>query len=59
VSSGRSGRAPRTFPSVLPFFRLDRIYTRGFDVAGSRVHGGKPWSMLSDHLAVSAELRPS
>jgi endonuclease/exonuclease/phosphatase family metal-dependent hydrolase len=44
---------------VLPFFRLDRIYVRGFDIAGSRVHGGKPWSMLSDHLAVSAELRRS
>ena len=42
---------------MLPLFRLDRIYVRGFDVASSRVHGGKPWSMLSDHLAVSAELK--
>jgi endonuclease/exonuclease/phosphatase family metal-dependent hydrolase len=59
VSVAHAGRAPRTYPSVLPFFRLDRIYVRGFDIAGSRVHGGKPWSMLSDHLAVSAELRRS
>jgi endonuclease/exonuclease/phosphatase family metal-dependent hydrolase len=29
---------------------------RGFKVASSQVHRGKPWSMLSDHLAVSAEL---
>ncbi len=57
VSVAHAGRAPRTYPSVLPFFRLDRIYVRGFSISGSRVHGGKPWSMLSDHLAVSAELR--
>lgn len=57
VSIAHSGRAPRTFPSLLPLLRLDRIYVRGFDVATSRVHAGRPWSMLSDHLAVSAELR--
>jgi endonuclease/exonuclease/phosphatase family metal-dependent hydrolase len=41
----------------MPLFQLDRIYVRGFEVAASRVHSGKPWSMLSDHLAVSAELK--
>ena len=56
VSIAHSGRAARTYPSLLPLLRLDRIYVRGFSVAASRVHGGKPWSMLSDHLAVSAEL---
>jgi endonuclease/exonuclease/phosphatase family metal-dependent hydrolase len=56
VSLARHGRAARTFPSLLPFLRLDRIYVRGFEVASSQVHRGKPWSMLSDHLAVSAEL---
>jgi endonuclease/exonuclease/phosphatase family metal-dependent hydrolase len=57
VSVASSGRAPRTYPSVMPLFRLDRIYVRGFTVAASQVHRGKPWSMLSDHLAVSAELK--
>jgi endonuclease/exonuclease/phosphatase family metal-dependent hydrolase len=57
VSVARHGRAPPTFPSMLPLLRLDRIYVRGFKVAAARVHRGKPWSMLSDHLAVSAELR--
>lgn len=57
VSVALGRRAPRTYPSALPLFRLDRIYVRGFDVAASRVHVGKPWSMLSDHLAVSAELK--
>jgi endonuclease/exonuclease/phosphatase family metal-dependent hydrolase len=57
VSVAHAGRAPRTYPSVLPLFRLDRIYVRGFEVESSRVHAGKPWSMLSDHLAVSAVLK--
>jgi endonuclease/exonuclease/phosphatase family metal-dependent hydrolase len=26
-------------------------------VVSARVHRGPPWSLLSDHLAVSAELR--
>jgi endonuclease/exonuclease/phosphatase family metal-dependent hydrolase len=56
ASVARHGRAARTYPSVLPILRLDRIYVRGFRVATSRVHRGRPWSMLSDHLAVSAEL---
>ncbi len=56
VSVAHHGRAVATYPSVLPLLRLDRIYVRGFKVAASRVHRGKPWSMLSDHLAVSAEL---
>jgi endonuclease/exonuclease/phosphatase family metal-dependent hydrolase len=59
VSVAQSGRAARTYPSMLPVLRLDRIYVRGFEVAGSRVHSGRHWSMLSDHLPVSAELRRS
>jgi len=56
VSVAHLGRVQPTYPSVLPLLRLDRIYVRGFKVAASRVHKGKPWSMLSDHLAVSAEI---
>jgi len=41
--------------SLLGGLREARL--RGFQVASSRVHTGKPWSMLSDHLAVSAELK--
>lgn len=57
VSLAARGRHARTFPSLLPVLRLDRIYVRGLRVLGSRVHRGAPWAMLSDHLAVSAELR--
>jgi endonuclease/exonuclease/phosphatase family metal-dependent hydrolase len=56
ASVAHYGRAARTFPSMLPLLQLDRIYVRGFRVAGSMVHRGKPWSRLSDHLAVSADL---
>ena len=56
-SLAHHGRAARTFPSLFPFLRLDRIYVRGFTIVASQVHKGRPWSLLSDHLAVSAELK--
>ena len=51
-----SGRPARTFPSVLPVLRLDRIYVRGFGVTAARAHRGRPWSLLSDHLALTADI---
>jgi endonuclease/exonuclease/phosphatase family metal-dependent hydrolase len=56
VAKGAGGRHHRTFPSLMPLLHLDRIYVRGLEVAASRVHRGRPWSLLSDHLALSAEL---
>ncbi|HEX8874840.1 MAG TPA: endonuclease/exonuclease/phosphatase family protein, partial [Nitrosospira sp.] len=50
------GRAARSFPSVLPLFRLDRIYIRGFQVQKTEVHQGKPWSKISDHAVLSARM---
>jgi endonuclease/exonuclease/phosphatase family metal-dependent hydrolase len=48
------GRTARTFPSVLPMFRLDRIYARGLRVVDTRVHYAFPWGRLSDHAALAA-----
>jgi endonuclease/exonuclease/phosphatase family metal-dependent hydrolase len=56
VSVAQHGRVLATFPSLLPVLRLDRIYVRGFKIVKAQVHRGKPWSLLSDHLALSAEL---
>lgn len=56
ASFAAGGRHGRTYPSLLPMFHLDRIYVRGFRVLRSSVHRGPPWSLLSDHLALSAEL---
>lgn len=47
---------PRTFPSVFPWLRLDRIYQRGFAVRKARVLHGLPWKKLSDHAPLVAEL---
>ena len=48
--------SPRTFPSAFPWLRLDRIYQRGFAVRSAKVLRGRPWSQLSDHAPILAEL---
>jgi len=53
----RATQAPaRTFPSFAPLFTLDRIYVRGFRVAGMRVPKGLTWARRSDHAPLIAEL---
>jgi endonuclease/exonuclease/phosphatase family metal-dependent hydrolase len=47
-----------TFPSRIPVFSLDRIYTRGFSCSHSFVPRGKAWARMSDHLPLVAELVP-
>ncbi len=51
------GKPARSYPSSLPLFRLDRIYVRGFGVVHGEVHFGDAWRRLSDHAALSAQLR--
>ncbi|MBU4609894.1 endonuclease/exonuclease/phosphatase family protein [Achromobacter sp. GG226] len=51
-----TARPPRTFPSAMPMFRLDRIYQRGFAVRRARVLRGMPWTRISDHAPLMAEL---
>jgi endonuclease/exonuclease/phosphatase family metal-dependent hydrolase len=45
-----------TFPSRLPIFAMDRIYTRGLRCAASSVPRGAAWARMSDHLPLVAEL---
>jgi endonuclease/exonuclease/phosphatase family metal-dependent hydrolase len=47
----------RTFPAMLPFLQLDRIYVRGFEVESAEVLYGKHWAKLSDHAPIVATLR--
>jgi endonuclease/exonuclease/phosphatase family metal-dependent hydrolase len=49
-----TGRPARTFPSVLPVFHLDRIYSRGLVIRDARVHYAFPAARLSDHAALAA-----
>lgn len=46
----------KTFPAMCPFFRLDRIYTRGFTIKNARVMQGAPWNWLSDHAPLMASV---
>jgi endonuclease/exonuclease/phosphatase family metal-dependent hydrolase len=52
------GHAARTFPALLPFMSLDRIYVRGFRVFSAHVHHGRVWARISDHAALTATLLP-
>ena len=54
VFEAARGRPARTFPAVLPVFRLDRIYARGLKVAATAVHYAYPLQRLSDHAALAA-----
>jgi endonuclease/exonuclease/phosphatase family metal-dependent hydrolase len=56
VFAGDGLRPSRSFPAVLPLFRLDRIYLRGLSARSCQVHAGPPWSVISDHAALSAHL---
>lgn len=50
------GRCARSFPSWWPMLRLDRIYLRGLEPITAECLSGRPWSELSDHAALFAEL---
>ena len=50
------GKNARSFPALLPMFKLDRIYVRGFHVQHCQVHSGTLFSNVSDHAALSATL---
>lgn len=50
------GKTARSFPSVLPLLRLDRIYIRGFQVKNARILHNRAWSRISDHAALSANI---
>ncbi|MEN9868581.1 MAG: hypothetical protein RL748_4171 [Pseudomonadota bacterium] len=47
----------RTFPALLPWLRLDRIYVRGFTVESAQVLHGSQWAKLSDHAPIVASLQ--
>ena len=49
------GHHAKTFPSILPFLRLDRIYFRNLKVKEARCLGDKQWARLSDHCPLTAD----
>jgi endonuclease/exonuclease/phosphatase family metal-dependent hydrolase len=53
----RRTRSARTFPALIPWLRMDRLYIRGFEVEEVQVLGGPKWARLSDHSPLVADLR--
>jgi endonuclease/exonuclease/phosphatase family metal-dependent hydrolase len=51
------GRHAKTFPAMRPTWALDRIYFRGAAIGSYQVLKGGIWQHLSDHLAVTAEVK--
>lgn len=50
-------RPARTFPTLIPWLKMDRIYQRGFLVHSAQVLGGPAWAKLSDHAPLIATLQ--
>ena len=48
--------AARTFPALVPWLRMDRIYQRGFELQRADVLRGPSWARLSDHAPLVADL---
>jgi endonuclease/exonuclease/phosphatase family metal-dependent hydrolase len=46
----------RTFPALVPWLKMDRIYQRGFDLRSADVLRGPAWARLSDHAPLVADL---
>ncbi|MFP5461029.1 MAG: endonuclease/exonuclease/phosphatase family protein [Gammaproteobacteria bacterium] len=52
----RMVRTARTYPALVPWLRMDRIYTRGFRISAAKVLRGPEWAQLSDHSPLVADL---
>lgn len=50
------GRLANTFPSAHPLLPLDRIYLRNATVRSACTLAARPWSRLSDHVALMARV---
>ena len=50
------GSAAKTFPARFPLMRLDRIYVRNAGVHAPVVLPRRPWSHLSDHAPLVADI---
>jgi endonuclease/exonuclease/phosphatase family metal-dependent hydrolase len=50
------GQAAKTFPARFPLLRLDRIYVRNARVHKPMVLPRRPWSHLSDHAPLAAQI---
>ena len=52
IARVKQNRPARTYPSMLPLLRLDRIYLRGIKPESAQVLHGAFWARLSDHAPI-------
>lgn len=57
IESKNQKQVARTFPVQLPWFKLDRLYTRNLTVLEAQVHTGTQWRRRSDHSPISAFIK--
>jgi endonuclease/exonuclease/phosphatase family metal-dependent hydrolase len=57
VFAQANGNVARTFPARWPLLRLDRIYVRNVTACSPVMLPRQPWSALSDHAPLAAEIR--
>jgi endonuclease/exonuclease/phosphatase family metal-dependent hydrolase len=55
LERAKGARERATFPSRVPVFALDRIYTRALRCQFTHVPRGPAWARMSDHLPLVAE----
>ncbi len=51
-----TGQCARSFPSLYPILKLDRIYCRELNIHNSSILDHGPWRDLSDHVPLFSEL---
>lgn len=54
----RYGAYAKTFPAWIPLLKLDRIYSRGFEICEAECLTQKSWKTLSDHIGLNVKLAP-
>lgn len=52
------GEYAKTFPAWRPLLKLDRIYSRGFEISEAECMTHKSWKILSDHIGLNVKLIP-
>lgn len=50
------GKTSKSFPAVLPFLALDRIYVRHWVPVAAHTQNSPDWKKISDHFAIGAKL---
>ena len=50
------GEYAKSFPSPIPFLRLDRLMTKGLEVNECKLLNDRIWKRLSDHLPIFCEI---